>query len=140
MKCNRLIVPFCLFLMWSCSKNYYSGFTKVEKKYFKATQLMIYSDSINSIETTSIIPKFLYDPQFDYSHKSAVPSPHTIIPKRKLILDLVTSCKSLKKVLDINQKEHKIKPHIQYNIVVDYSEYSFYDLIRKRYDKLKCSR
>ncbi len=100
--------------------------------------LKTFADSLNSVTDTSKIPAFLSDPQFDYTHEGLWSPSHIPLPLRKMILDSVKSCQSLKLVIDSNLPQHKRKPSVQNGIYVKYIEQSFYDLIEFRYKELNC--
>lgn len=96
-----------------------------------------YADSINNMQERRL-PLFLDDAQFDY-HNIGIYSPfHNPLSLRKLIFDRVDNCKSLKVIINSSRNTLKNKPEIQHGIHIEYSEYSFQDLVQKRFKELKC--
>lgn len=97
-----------------------------------------YADSLDGISKGGTIPVFLQDAQFDY-HNTGVFSPfHSPISLRKMIINNVTECNSLKTIINSENKTYKKKPGKSEGIDVEYSNLSFVDLALKRYQELNC--
>lgn len=114
------------------------GFTvSMEKE--KEDSLRVYSDSINTYKG-GISPYFLSDECFDL-RRALWPEIHPSVSLRWQILKNVNNRKALKLLLKTNDNglKHKCtgekKPFPLTEIPM--SEYSFYDLIKKRYKEMK---
>lgn len=98
----------------------------------------LYSDSINNLNYKNILPIFLEDANFNYTHSGIWSPSHNPLPLRIMIIKQVTNCKSLNILVKSNNELYKVKSFNQYGIKVQGSQYSFYDLISSRSKELDC--
>ncbi|GGH76683.1 hypothetical protein HNQ91_004309 [Filimonas zeae] len=153
MKLNLKMVLFCSFYIMSCKPGNESRdvdskldalVVQLDSSFIKnknktALELFVdkYADSINALHMEEL-PVFLKDTQFDYHNVGVISPFHNPLPLRKLIFDNVSNCKSLKFILNSSILILKQNPTIQDGIRVEFEEYSFYDLAKKRYEELGC--
>lgn len=130
-----------IILVSSCHSKIYREINNISKsnKNFLFEYYSRYSDSINMICKGQPLPKFLLDPEFDFHHNGGWSASHSPLPLRRIIIEEVKSCNSLKILLDMDLPILKIKPHPEDSIKIKYEEYSFYELILSRYSSMKCS-
>jgi hypothetical protein len=114
------------------------GFT-VSMEKAKEDSLRVYSDSINTYKG-GILPYFLSDECFDL-RRSLWPEVHPTVSLRQEIFKNVNNKKALKLLLKTNDKELKQKCSDEKEPFplssIPMSEYSFYDLIKKRYEEMR---
>ncbi|QEC41843.1 hypothetical protein [Pseudobacter ginsenosidimutans] len=155
MKCFKALISFVIiFLVVGCAslrrsvKNKKNTFTQeiikfdtslIKNKERSAFDILIatYADSINNMNEGKL-PFFLTDVQFDYHHTGIFSPFHSPLPLRKLIFDKVDNCNSLILIIDADAEALKRKPQIENDISVEFIEYSYFDLAKKRIDELKC--
>jgi len=109
-----------------------------QNKTFLELYITEYIDSINNATKESELPNFLKDSQFDYNKRSIWDSPHNPISVREQIINRVTNCKSLQLVINSKNKSFRVKPNIEDNLTLPLIEWSFYDLMLKRFNALNC--
>jgi hypothetical protein len=99
-----------------------------------------YIDSINQASNESELPNFLADNQFDYRNRGFWTSVHTPFSIRAQIINRVNSCRALQLVVHSPNQQYKKKPDIEGELVVPFSDLSFYDLALKRLAVLDCNK
>ncbi|WP_431213472.1 hypothetical protein ACQ86N_00610 [Puia sp. P3] len=96
-----------------------------------------FADSLNKMPLTKLFPSFLEDADFDYNHAGLAPS-HNPHPSRYMIISKVHDCRALRMILDSENEKYKKKPEKIERIEVEYSELSFYDLVKRRWEEMDC--
>lgn len=97
-----------------------------------------HADSINNSTYVDQLPLFLTETQFDYENAGILSSFHGPLPLRKLIIDKVTNCASLKLILEDKLGTYRKKPQKQHDIEVEFINLSIYDLAYQRSKQLNC--
>ncbi|MBS1600832.1 MAG: hypothetical protein JST75_21610 [Bacteroidetes bacterium] len=115
-----------------------TSFLKTKDSSFLYLFLTEYADSINMIAKHDVFPTFLEDAEFDYHHTGFFSPMHTPVSIRKMIIDKVTECNSLKSIINSPNKKYKVSPGKFEGLDVQYSDLSFADLAKKRYQELSC--
>ncbi len=98
-----------------------------------------HADSINNAVSVGQLPSFLKEIQFDYQNAGILSSFHSPLPLRKLIINKVTNCASLRLIFEEKSGIYKNKPQKQHDIEVEFINLSVYDLARKRFKELNCN-
>jgi hypothetical protein len=97
-----------------------------------------YVDSINNIRDEKQIPHFLTEAQFDYKHSNFWPTPHTPISMRAQVIRRGINCKSLQMIINSQLTSLKNKPKMESNLAPPDIDLSFYELVLKRIEALRC--
>jgi hypothetical protein len=97
-----------------------------------------HADSINNSTSVGQLPLFLTEAQFDYQNAGILSSFHDPLPLRKLIINKVTNCASLKLILEDQSEIYRKKPQKQHDIEVEFINLSIYDLAYQRSKQLNC--
>ena len=114
-----------------------SSFIKNKDKSPLEAFIDTHADSINNSKTKEDLPQFLKEPQFDY-HYAAMSSFHKPLPLRKLIIDKVINCNSLKWIQEDKSGMYRVTPQQQHGISVEFLNLSFNDLVESRLSNLNC--
>lgn len=99
--------------------------------------LQNYADSINNANPNKL-PLFLNNPQFDYQNVGIWAPAHHPLPLRKLIIDKLIDCTSLKKILDSKSTSFRTRPVKENDINVEFINFSFFELAEKKYKEFNC--
>ena len=96
-----------------------------------------FADSLNRMPITKVFPIFLEDSEFDYDHPGLSPS-HNPNPSRYMIISKVNDCRSLRMILDSKNEKYRLRPRKNNRIEVEYTEFSIYELVERRYKEMGC--